>query len=192
MELRYQYVPAVNPDINPAPSAVPSVELPPRGAAPKCLFCDPDRVTIPLPGLMCPPGRLMQRTRYPERRRTMRLSLQIPLTVRCRLHEGETIDLQASTYVVGANGALLLMDTPLIPGQTVKVFNDHTAKSVDCIVTSLREKRERRFVGIAFVNPNVDFWHIVFPKSGTRQAIRSSQTGALMPPGIRSDNPQQF
>lgn len=134
----------------------------------------------------------MQRTRYPERRRTMRLSLQIPLTVRCRLHEGETIDLQASTYVVGASGALLLMDTPLIPGQTVKVFNEHTAKSIDCVVTSLREKRERRFVGIAFVNPNVDFWHITFPKSGTRQAIRSSQTGSLMPPGIRPDTSQQF
>jgi hypothetical protein len=134
----------------------------------------------------------MQRTRYPERRRTMRLSLQIPLTVQCRLPEGETIDLSASTYIVGANGALLLMDTPLIPGQTVRIFNDHTAKFVDCVVTSLREKRERRFVGVAFLNPNVDFWHIVFPKSGTRQAIRSSQTGALMPPGIRQDNPPQF
>src|SRR6266702_3613373 len=43
---------------------------------------------------------LMQRTRYPERRRTVRLSLQVPLTVRCRLPEGETIDLKASTYVV--------------------------------------------------------------------------------------------
>ncbi len=116
----------------------------------------------------------MQRTRYPERRRTTRLSLQVPLTVRCRLPEGETIDLKASTYIVSAHGALVLMDTPLIPGQTVKVFNEHTAKSVDCVVTSLREKRERRFVGIAFVNPNVDFWHVVFPKSGTRQAIRSS------------------
>jgi len=129
----------------------------------------------------------MQRTRYPERRRTTRLSLQIPLTVRCRLPEGETIDLKASTYVVSANGALVLMDTPLIPGQTVKVFNEHTAKSVDCIVTSLREKRERRFVGIAFANP-----HIVFPRSGTRQAVRSSQTGALVPPGFRQDNTPQF
>jgi len=99
----------------------------------------------------------MQRTRYPERRRTTRLSLQIPLTVRCRLPEGETIDLKASTYIVTAHGALVLMDTPLIPGQTVKVFNEHTAKSVDCVVTSLREKRERRFVGIAFVNPSMDF-----------------------------------
>ncbi len=134
----------------------------------------------------------MQRTRYPERRRTTRLSLQIPLTVRCRLPEGETIDLAASTYILSAHGALVLMDTPLIPGQTVKVFNEHTSKSVDCVVTSLREKRERRFVGIAFVSPNVDFWHIVFPKSGTRGAVRSSQTGALVPPGFRQDNSPQF
>jgi hypothetical protein len=134
----------------------------------------------------------MQRSRYPERRRTTRLSLQIPLTVRCRLPEGETIDLKASTYIVSADGALLLMDTPLIPGQIVKVFNEHTAKSTDCVVTSLREKRERRFVGIAFANPNIDFWHIVFPKSGTRSAVRSAQTGALVPPGFRQDNPPQF
>ena len=134
----------------------------------------------------------MQRTRYPERRRTTRLSLQIPLTVRCRLPEGETIDLKASTYIVTAHGALVLMDTPLIPGQTVKVFNEHTARSVDCVVTSLREKRERRFVGLSFTSPNVDFWHIVFPKSGTRQAIRSSQTGALVPPGFRQENSPQF
>lgn len=134
----------------------------------------------------------MQRTRYPERRRTTRLSLQIPLTVRCRLPEGETIDLKASTYIVTAHGALVLMDTPLIPGQTVRVFNEHTAKSVDCVVTSLREKRDRRFVGMAFVNSSVDFWHIVFPKSGTRQAVRSSQTGALVPPGFRQDNSPPF
>jgi PilZ domain len=134
----------------------------------------------------------MQRTRYPERRRTTRLPLQIPLTVRCRLPEGETIDLKASTYIISADGALLLMDTPLFSGQLIKVINEHTAKSIDCVVTSLREKRERRFVGIAFTTPSVDFWHIVFPRSGTRQAIRSSQTGALMPPGIRSDNSQRF
>ena len=134
----------------------------------------------------------MQRTRYPGRRRTTRLSLQVPLTVRCRLPEGETIDLKASTYIVSAHGALVLMDTPLIPGQTVRVFNEHTANSVDCVVTSLREKRDRRFVGIAFANPNIDFWHIVFPKSGTRQAIRSAQTGALVPPGFRQENTPQF
>jgi hypothetical protein len=120
----------------------------------------------------------MQRTRYPERRRTTRLSLQVPLTVRCRLPEGETIDLKASTYIVSAHGALVLMDTPLIPGQTVKVFNEHTAKSVDCVVTSLREKRERRFVGMAFVNPNIDFWHIVFRHPSGNPIFADRSAGA--------------
>src|SRR5258708_31825057 len=158
-----------------------------------CLFFNPDHDTVPSRSLECPfQGDFMQRSRYPERRRTTRLAVQVPLTVRCRLPEGETIDLKASTHSVSANGALVLMDTPLIPGQTVKVFNEHTAKSVDCIVTSLREKRERRFVGIAFANPNIDFWHIVYPRSGTRQAVRSSQTGALVPPGFQQDNTPQF
>jgi len=122
----------------------------------------------------------------------MRVPLQIPLTVRCRLPEGETIDLKASTYVVSAHGALLLMDTPLLPGQNIRVFNEMTAESADCHVTSLREKHDHRFVGITFVAPNVDFWHIVFPKSGTRQAIRSAQTGSLVPPGFRQDDTRQF
>src|SRR5438552_16585725 len=100
----------------------------------------------------------MQRTRYPERRRTTRLSLQIPLTVRCRLPEGETIDLKASTYIGSAHGALVLMDTPLIACQIVKVFNEHTAHSVDCVVTSLRENRDRRFVGIGLVQRKITFW----------------------------------
>ena len=134
----------------------------------------------------------MQRARYPERRRTVRLPLQIPLTVRCHLPEGETIDLKATTYVVSAHGALLLMDTPLLPGQRIHVFNEMTSESVDCHVTSLREKHDRRFVGITFSEPDQDFWHIVFPKSGTRQAIRSPQTGALVPPGFRADDTRQF
>lgn len=121
----------------------------------------------------------MQRTRYPERRRTVRISLRIPLTVQCRLPQGEMIDVKGYTYVVSAHGALLVMDTPLIPGQGVRLINDMTSEAVDCHVTSLREKRDRRFVGITFAAPNVDFWHIVFPKSGTRQAVRSAQTGGL-------------
>jgi hypothetical protein len=104
------------------------------------------------------------------------------------LPEGETIDLKASTYVISAHGALLLMDTPLIPGHSVRIINEMTSECADCYVTSLREKRDRRFVGIGFATPNLDFWHIVFPKSGTRQAIRSAQTGALVPPGFRQEN----
>ncbi len=133
----------------------------------------------------------MQRTRYPERRNTVRLTLQVPLTVRCRIPEGESIDLKAHTHCVSANGALLVMDAPLMPGQLVELLNSMTSESVDCYVTSVREKKEARFIGIGFVVPSVDFWHMAFPRAGTRQAVRSSRTGGLVEPeGLRQNPPQ--
>jgi hypothetical protein len=103
--------------------------------------------------------------------------------------EGEAINLKASTRHVSGHGALIVMDAPLLPGQKVKIFNEMTSESVECIVTSVREKNEQRFVGLGFAMPRQDFWHVVFPKAGTRQAVRSSQTGSLVPPGSRPDLP---
>lgn len=137
------------------------------------------------------PTWIMHRTRYPERRRTVRITLQIPLKVRCQMPEGEAIDLQAFTQFVSAHGALIVMDAPLLPGQMVKVFNEMTSESVECFVTSVREKQEHRFIGLGFAVPKHDFWHVVFPKAGTRQAVRSSQTGSLVPPGSASNRPSR-
>jgi hypothetical protein len=103
--------------------------------------------------------------------------------VRCQMPEGEAIDLKAVTQYVSAGGALIVMDAPLLPGQTVRVINEMTSESVECFVTSVREKRDQRFIGVGFAAPRNDFWHVVFPKAGTRQAVRSSQTGSLVPPG---------
>jgi hypothetical protein len=119
------------------------------------------------------------------------MTLQIPLKVRCQMPEDEVIDLKAFTQFVSANGALIVMDAPLLPGQNVRLFNEMTAESVECFVTSVREKQERRFIGVGFTAPRKDFWHVVFPKAGTRQAVRSSQTGSLVEPGKTSNIPPQ-
>src|SRR6476646_3538465 len=131
------------------------------------------------------------RSRHPERRRTVRITLQIPLKVRCQMPEGEAIDLKAFTQHVSAYGALIVMDAPLLPGQMVRVFNEMTSESVECFVTSVREKQERRFIGLGFAAPRNDFWHVVFPKAGTRQAVRSSLTGSLVHPEKRVNIPPQ-
>jgi PilZ domain-containing protein len=135
----------------------------------------------------------MQRSRYPERRSTVRVSLQVPLTVRCLSPEGDTIYLKASTHTVSAHGAMVIMEESLMPGQAVRVYNEMTSDSIDCYVTSVRQKRgeQERYIGVGFSVPRTNFWHIVFPKAGTRQAVRSSQTGALVVPGPRFDRPQQ-
>jgi hypothetical protein len=106
--------------------------------------------------------------------------------------EGEAIDLKAFTQYVSAGGALIVMDAPLLPGQTVRLFNETTSESVECFVTSVREKQDQRFIGVGFAAPRNDFWHVVFPKAGTRQAVRSSQTGSLVPPEKRLNIPPQI
>jgi c-di-GMP-binding flagellar brake protein YcgR len=125
----------------------------------------------------------MQRSRYPERRQTVRVSLQIPLTVRCQSTDGDAIYLKAATLQVGANGALVVMAERLIPGQAVRLYNEMTNESVECFVTSVRERRNELFIGIGFATPRCNFWHMNFPRAGTRQAVRSSQTGSLIFPG---------
>jgi len=134
----------------------------------------------------------MHRSRYPERRRTVRITLQIPLKIRCEIAAGEAIDFKASTQYVSAHGALIVMDAPLLPGQIVRLFNEMTSESVECFVTSVREKKDRRFIGVGFAAPRNDFWHVVFPKAGTRQAVRSSQTGSLVPPDKGLNIPPQI
>lgn len=126
----------------------------------------------------------MQRSRHPERRNTVRVPLQVPLTIRCNTPEGDTVDLKASTHTVGANGALVMMDVPLVPGQRVHVVNELTSEIAECTVTTVRDKRECRFIGMGFLAPRPDFWRMVFPKAGTRQAVRSARTGALLNPGL--------
>jgi hypothetical protein len=105
--------------------------------------------------------------------------------------EGEAIDLKAFTQYVSAHGALIVMDAPLLPGQIVRVFNEMTSESVECFVTSVREKQDRRFVGVGFASPRSDFWHVVFPRAGTRQQVRSAQTGSLIQPGTGPIIPPQ-
>jgi hypothetical protein len=134
----------------------------------------------------------MQRSRYPERRHTVRVPLQIPLTVRCQSPEGDAIYLKASTCTVGANGALVVMAERLVPGQAVRLYNEMTNESVECFVTSVREKRDGLYIGVGFAAPRSNFWHMVFPKAGTRQAVRSSQTGTLIFPGTPAHKAPQF
>lgn len=134
----------------------------------------------------------MQRSRYPERRNTVRVSLQIPLTVRCQSPEGDAIYLKASTHSVSANGALMVMAERLVPGQSVRLYNEITNESMECFVTSVKEKGEVRFIGIGFSAPRSNFWHMVFPRTGTRQAVRSSQTGTLIFPGTPTHKAPQI
>ena len=135
----------------------------------------------------------MEFARRPERRRTVRVPFQIPLIVQFHTADGELKQLKGFTQTLSAHGALMLLDAAVKPGQTIHLFNDVTSESVQCHVTSIREKRDRRFVGVGFSCPETNFWHMTFPKAGTRQATRSARTGALIPgPPIQPSSLRQM
>src|SRR5262249_44513929 len=111
----------------------------------------------------------MQPLRRPERRRTVRVSLQIPLKVQARVKNGETVTYVGFTQKVSGDGGLLLLDAPVLPGEPLLLTNEWTSETVRCFVTCVKDRREPkgvllRYVGVGFAFPETDFWHIVFPK----------------------------
>jgi hypothetical protein len=127
----------------------------------------------------------MDTLRRHERRRTLRVSLQIPLKVQSKATDGETATYQAFTQEVSGDGALLTLDAPVLPGDLVVLTNEATSETAKCFVTCVREGREprnplQRFVGVGFAFPDSNLWHMAFPEAGTRRATRSPETGALM------------
>lgn len=118
--------------------------------------------------------------RYRERRRTVRVALSVPLSVHGKNEAGERFAVQTASLSINRHGALLQFEQPVLAGQTVKLVNDITAQSTEGRVVSVRRGKDgKTYVGVEFVSPESNFWHMVFPIPGTRplrRAIASANT----------------
>jgi hypothetical protein len=96
----------------------------------------------------------------PDRRRSRRWSLQVPVQVYG--HAGkEPFHEEAHTLHVNANGALLLLSAPVRKGQKLLLTNTLTQQEQDCRVVFLGAKRSRTVeAGVAFPLTNPEFWQI--------------------------------
>jgi hypothetical protein len=94
----------------------------------------------------------------PERRRTPRVRVQIPLLVygykgKNPFHE------DACTVEVNAHGGLISMRTALRPRQKLLVMNKGSESKERCIVLAVRARQERGFdVVLEFLDPAPQFW----------------------------------
>jgi hypothetical protein len=121
--------------------------------------------------------------RYKERRRTVRVSLCVPLTIHGKLEGGEKFCVQTYSQSVNRHGALFTMETPVTMGQTLLLVNDITAQAVECHVAAVRRGRDgKTYIGVEFANAEGNFWHMVFPVPGTRPLRRA------IPPSKASAN----
>lgn len=123
----------------------------------------------------------MQLARRPERRRSVRVPLKVSLMVEGHAISGDEFQRRSHTESVSAYGALIHLDVPVIVGQKLTLMNPTTEEAVECRIVSLRHSREGKLcAGIEIISGDTNFWHMVFPKAGTRQATRGARTGELV------------
>jgi hypothetical protein len=112
--------------------------------------------------------------RYRERRRTLRVALALPVIVHGQNELGEKFCVRAMTYSVNQQGALLALEEPVVPGQSLLIVNENTNRSAETRVAHVRRDREgKRMVGLEFVNPDTNFWKMTFPVPGARPLRRA-------------------
>jgi len=111
--------------------------------------------------------------RATERRRTLRVALSVPLTIHGKSDAGEKFCMQTHSQSVNRHGALFHLEVPVAVGQILILVNDNTAKSVECrVVSRLKSRDDKTFVGVEFAASEMNFWNMQFPTPGARPLRR--------------------
>ena len=111
--------------------------------------------------------------RVKERRRTLRVALTVPLTVHGKTDCGERFSTHTSSQSVNRHGALFHLEQTVVAGQTMTLVNEHTAQSIECRVMSIHRARDsKQYVGVEFLSPETNFWHMEFPTPGAKPLRR--------------------
>jgi PilZ domain-containing protein len=117
--------------------------------------------------------------RVKERRRTLRVALTVPLTVHGKTDTGERFCSQTVSQSVNRHGVLFQLEEIVLVGQTLILVNDHTAQSMECRIVSIHRARDsKQYVGVEFLSPETNFWHMQFPIPGTKPLRRVLPTKA--------------
>ena len=111
--------------------------------------------------------------RCKERRRTVRVALSVPLTIRGKLDNGEKFSAQTVSQSVNRNGALFHLEEIVLVGQMLILVNDHTAQSMETRIVSVHRARDgKQYIGVEFISPETNFWHMQFPIPGSKPLRR--------------------
>ena len=115
--------------------------------------------------------------RCKERRRTLRVALTVPLTVHGKSDSGDKFSVQTHSQSVNRHGVLFQLEEIVLVGQTLMVVNDHTAQTMECRVVSVHRARDgKKYVGVEFNSPEMNFWHMQFPIPGSKPLRRPVPT----------------
>jgi hypothetical protein len=107
-----------------------------------------------------------------NRRKTQRVLVRVPVRVSVQLAGAAHFDEETHTLLLNAHGALILLSTSVGKGQRLQLLNTATGDRAECIVAYLgRRQGDRIEVGVEFILPNPNFWHVAFPPKDWTQPI---------------------
>jgi PilZ domain len=111
--------------------------------------------------------------RCKERRRTMRVMLSVPLKVHGISSEGETFAVRTKTHTISLHGASIELEHTVALGDILVLENRTTEETVEGKVVTIKKSREGKvYVGVEFMDLDLNFWHMAFPVSGTKPMRR--------------------
>jgi hypothetical protein len=104
----------------------------------------------------------------------MRVMLSVPLKVHGQTESGEKFTVFTESHTVSLHGASLQLEAGVVLGGILLLENEKTQEKVEGKVVTIRCSRDgKTYVGVEFTNPEVNFWHMVFPVSGAKPLRRS-------------------
>jgi hypothetical protein len=118
--------------------------------------------------------------RCKERRRTLRVSITVPVTVHGQDENGDKFRVKAKSQSVNRHGALLQIDEPVVVGQMLILVNENGDRTVESRVVSVRRDRDSKtYVGVEFISADSNFWHMSFPLPGARPLRRGADSKVI-------------
>lgn len=114
--------------------------------------------------------------RCKERRRTVRVMLNVPLKVHGQTVDGENFSVETHSHTVSLHGASIELAPKVGLGDLLRLENERTREKIQGKVVTIRHSRDgKTYVGVEFTNHDVNFWHMSFPVPGAKPLRRMMQ-----------------
>ena len=125
-----------------------------------------------------------------NKRRSLRVVIDIPVTVFGQDLDGKIFAEQSKTITVNAHGAIVILETDINRQKPALLMNTKTGAEVQCSIAHRKEIAKGRFeIGLNFVDPNPRFWGMNFPPEDWNPAERKKATSHHVP---KSPSPKSF
>jgi hypothetical protein len=121
-------------------------------------------------------------------RRSQRVCLNVDIEVISEPGTPQSATERSSTLIVSSHGALVVLKKPTAVGDLLTLRIVQTREEVGCRVVDISEARaDIPKIGVEFVEPRSNFWHVAFPPADWTP--RSPEAKTYTPHLVKNSSP---